>query len=603
MFIVKKKIAGKEYYYLRESRRVDGKVKAITLGYLGKTRKEAELKLKEFKNGKMQEGNMVKTETKEDIAKKPELIERQSSRLRESDNFSLKKEKQKPNIKMKPTNNPYVSKANKELTIDELASFCKRKGLIFKSSEIYGGLAGFWDYGQLGAELVNNIRREWWKFFVQEKENMVGIEASIISHPRTWKASGHLASFSDVSVRCEKCKKYNKVDKAELEKAGCSFCGGKLDKSSARDLNLMFQTKIGPVEEESLQAYLRPETAQGMFLDFKQVQETSRKQLPFGIAQIGKCFRNEIAPRDFLFRSREFQIAELEFFIHPEENKCELLDDYHKNVKLKLLDKETQLEGGEELKETTIGKMLQEKRLEEWHAYWLAEQIFFFNKLGLNKIKVREHMKSELSHYSSATFDLDYEYPFGSKELGGNANRGTYDLTSHMKESGEKLDLFDEKSKKRVVPKVIEPTFGIERLFLALLCQAYTFDEKRQNVVLKLPAFLAPVKAAIFPIVKVDEKIVKMAREVYNELKRERNVSYDGSGSLGRRYSRADETGVPVTITLDEQSLKDKTATLRDRDTTEQIRVPISKIKEVMNKVIQGENLLKLGEVVKTRVK
>jgi len=491
-----------------------------------------------------------------------------------------------------------------KLSIDELTSFCKRKGFIFKSSEIYGGMSGFWDYGPLGVELVNNVRREWWKFFVQEKENMTGIEASVICHPKTWKASGHIANFSDVSVRCKKCKKFSKVDKAELEKAKCGFCQGELDKSSAKDLNLMLKTQIGPIEEESIVSYLRPETAQGMFMDFRLVQETSRKQLPFGIAQIGRCFRNEIAPRDFLFRCREFQIGEFEFFIHPEEKKCELLEDIHLNLKLKLLDAETQEAGKETLKETTIGKMLKEKRMDEWHAYWLAEQLLWFKKMGLlDGIKVREHMKSELSHYSSATFDMDYEYPFGSREIAGNANRGQYDLNQHIKESGEKLDLFDEKTKKRVVPKVIEPTFGIERVFLALLCNAYKYDKSRENIVLKLPKFLSPIKAAIFPLIN-DEKMIKMAREVFSQLKSEFNVQYDASGSVGRRYSRNDEQGTPYCITVDDESLKSKDVTVRDRDSTKQVRIKISELGEKIGKLISGElDFEKAGKLVETRVK
>jgi len=591
MFIVKKKIAGKEYYYLRESLRVDGKVKAKTIAYLGKTRKEAELKMKE--------------------------IERKQLKTKET----KQKEEKMADIKEK--------KEEKKLTIDELASFCKRKGFVFPSSLIYGGLSGFWDFGSLGVELFNNIKKEWWNFFVIEKENMTGIDASIISHPRTWNASGHISGFSDVSVRCKKCKKYNKVDKEELETAKCGFCGGELDKASARDLNLMFKTFIGPVEEESITAYLRPETAQGMFLDFRLVQETSRKQLPFGIAQIGKCFRNEIAPRDFLFRSREFHIGEFEFFIHPEEKKCELLDNEHLNLKLNLLDADTQkvLSGNQkeqsslgprksvkdfrgepkhtELRETTIGKMLKENKLEEWHAYWLAEQLLWFKKLGLlNKIKVREHMKSELSHYSSATFDMDYEYPFGSKEIAGIANRGQFDLNQHIKESGEKLDLFDEKTRKRVIPKVIEPTFGIERVFLALLCQAYEYDSRRENIVLKLPAFLAPIKAAVFPIVKVDEKMVEIARKIYKELRKDISIVYDDSGSVGRRYSRADEQGTPYCITVDSDSIKDKSVTIRDRDTTKQIRVKISDLRDVLRKLINSEiRFENAGKLVETRMK
>src|SRR3989344_5555544 len=380
-----------------------------------------------------------------------------------------------------------MEKGDVKLTIDDLATFCKRKGFVFKSSEIYGGISGLWDYGPLGIELFNNIKQDFWKFFVQQRDNMVGIEASIISHPRTWKASGHIANFSDVSVKCKKCKKFNKVDKAELAKAKCGFCGGELDKANAKDLNLMFKTNVGPVDEDAVVSYLRPETAQGMFMDFKLVQETSRKQLPFGIVQIGKCFRNEIAPRDFLFRDREFTIGEFEFFIHPDEKKCELLDAAHKNVKLRLLDAETQIKEQDMVKEITIGEMLKQGKLDEWHAYWLAEQLLWFKKLGLiENIKVREHMKDELSHYSSATFDMDYEYPFGSKEIAGNANRGQFDLTQHAKESNQKLDYFDDATKTRIIPRVIEPTFGMDRIFLATIVDAYNSDEKRGNIVLKL---------------------------------------------------------------------------------------------------------------------
>lgn len=490
-----------------------------------------------------------------------------------------------------------------KLTIEELANFCKRKGFVFRSSDIYGGLSGFWDYGPLGVELFNNIKRDFWKFFVQQKESMVGIEASIISHPKVWKASGHVANFSDVSVKCKKCKKFNKVDKAELESAKCGFCGGELDKGTAKDLNLMFKTQVGPVEEESLPAYLRPETAQGMFADFKLVQETSRMGLPFGIVQVGKCFRNEIAPRDFLFRSREFHIGEFEFFIHPEEKKCALFDEKHKKIKVRLLDAESQEAGKTTLREITIGEMVKEKRLDEWHAYWLAEQLMWFTKLGLvDRIKVREHMKGELSHYSSATFDMDFEYPFGSREIAGNANRGQYDLTQHIKESKERLELYDEATKQKVIPRVIEPTFGMERIFLALLCKAYSPDRTRENIVLKLPAYLAPVKAAVFPIVK-DDKMVAVAREIFEELKGEWNVNYDESGSVGRRYSRNDEIGTPMCITIDDQTLKDKTVTLRDRDSTKQVRVKIAELHEVMRQVMKGKSVLEFGKEVETRKK
>jgi len=582
-FVVKKKIHGKDYYYLNETHRDKGKVISRCIAYLGKDKKEAERKAKEIISTLPKPG-----QSKEAEKKAMGII---SERF---NNNKIKKEfmAEKTNL------------IHKEISIDELATFCKRKGFVFRSSEIYGGFSGFWDFGPLGVEMLNNLRGEWWKYFVQEKDNIVGIEASIISHPKIWKASGHVANFSDVSVKCKKCKKLNKVDKVELETVRCSFCSGELDKASAKDLNLMFKTQVGPVEEESSLAYLRPETAQGMFINFKQVQETSRKQLPFGIAQIGRNFRNEIASRDFLFRSKEFHIAEFEFFINPEEKNCSLLDKEHLNLKFRILDAETQEAGKDDLKETSINEILKLGKLEEWHAYWLAEQILWFKKIGLlDRIKVREHIKQELSHYSSATFDIDYEFPFGSKEIAGNANRGQYDLSQHMKESGENLGYFDDKTKTRIIPKVIEPTFGVERIFLALLCQAYFYDEKRENIVLKLPPGISPVKAAIFPIVKGKE-YEKISRNIFEELRKDFNVAEDISGSIGRRYSRADEVGTIACITVDEQSLKDDTCTLRDRDTTGQVRVKIKDLKEIMRKVInKGASILDFGKKVNTRVK
>lgn len=510
--------------------------------------------------------------------------------------------KQEKSIETKEKPQEHIKKEIKEikpLTIDELTTFCKRKGFVFKSSEIYGGLAGFWDYGPLGAELFNNIKQDFWKFFVHDKDNMVGIDASIISHPKTWEASGHVSGFQDVAVTCKKCKKATKLDKSEVGKVKCD-CDGEYDVQGT--FSLLFKTNIGALNP--VESYLRGETAQGMFLDFKQVYDTARMKLPFGIVQIGKCFRNEIAPRDFVFRSREFTIGEFEFFIHPEDDKCNLLDEKHLNLRLRLLDKETQEKGNLELKETTIGKMLKEKRLGEWHAYWLAEQLLWFKKLGiLDKIKIREHMKSELSHYSSATFDMDYEYPFGSQEVGGNANRGQYDLTQHSKFSGEKMEIFDEKTKSKIIPRVIEPTFGIDRVFLALICNGYEYDSKRENIVLKLPAYLAPIKAAIFPIVKGDE-FEKIAREVYSDLKKEFNIIYDSGGSLGRRYARQDEVGTPYCITVDGDSIKGKDCTIRDRDSTKQIRVKIKDIKETIRKLIyENEYFFKCGKEVITRVK
>ena len=543
-FVVKKTINGREYYYLNENKRIDGKVKTKTIAYLGKTKTQAQKKAKEIlRNIKMDK----------------QIEEKKNEKIISVDNLN-------------------------NFSIEELANFCKTKGFIFRSSDIYGGFAGFWDYGPLGVELVNNIKKEWWKFFVHEKENMVGMEASIISHPKIWAASGHIANFNDVAVYCPKCKLSTKIDKSEVGKVKCEKCGGEYEVKG--EFSLMFKTKVGALD--SVDAYLRGETAQGMFTDFKLIQQTSRMQLPFGVAQIGRCFRNEIAPRDFLFRSREFQIGEFEFFINPEEKKCDLLDEEHFNVEFDFLDEETQKLGKNNLNKVKIKDLLSKNKLDEWHAYWLAEQILWMKKMKLNEIKIREHTKEELSHYSSATFDIDYLYPFGSKELGGNANRGQYDLTQHQKESKQNLEIFDEKYKKKIIPRVIEPTFGIERIFLAILSKAYTFDSERQNVVLKIPTFLSPIKAAIFPIIKKEE-FEKIAREIFNDLKKDWNVSYDISGSIGRRYSRNDEIGTPFCITIDEESKKNKDVTIRDRDSKKQIRVKISELKNILKKLINEE--------------
>ena len=548
-FIVKKKIKGREYYYLNENKRIDGKVKTKTLAYLGKTREIAEEKMEEF------------------------LKERISDKETEKIKISIEKRK---------------------ISIEELAQFCKSKGFVFRSSDIYGGFSGFWDFGPLGVELFNNIKKELWNSFVQQREDMVGIDVSIISHPKTWKVSGHLENFSDVAVVCKKCKTSTKIDKSEVGKVKCD-CGGEYEVFG--EFNLMLKTTVGALNP--IESYLRGETAQGMFMDFKLIHQTSRMKLPFGIAQFGKVFRNEIAPRDFLFRSREFHIAEFEFFIHPGEKKCELLSKNHLNVKLKLLDAETQGKNKEDIKETSIKEMLKENKFEEWHAYWLAEQILWFRNLGLDEIKIREHTKSELSHYSSATFDIDYEYSFGSKEVAGIANRGQYDLTQHQKESNQKMEIFDEKTGKKVLPKVIEPTFGMDRIFLAVLAKAYNYDKERDYVVLQLPPKLSPIKAAVFPIVRKPE-FENIAREIFLELNKDFNIVYDSSGSIGRRYARNDEIGTPYCITIDGDSLKNKNVTIRNRDTTKQIRVKISRLKDVLKKLIYSEiTFEKAGKLIR----
>ena len=565
MYIIKKNINGKDYWYLRKSVREGDKVISKNIAYLGKSKDEAERRAREFTEGKKE---------------------------------------QKPEIK--------EPKEKKELTIEDIAVFCKRKGFVFKSSEIYGGFSGFWDFGSLGTELFNNIKNNFWKFFVN-RENMIGIDCSIISHPQTWKASGHITSFKDIAVVCEKCKKATKIDVSEEGKVKCD-CGGEYEKQG--EFNLLFKTNVGALNP--LEAYLRGETAQGMFLNFKNIVETGRNKLPFGIAQIGKCFRNEIAPRDFLFRSREFTIGEFEFFIHPDEKKCSLLEKKHLNFELMLLDAETQEQPlqkvtkdseqkptKDEIKKTTIGKMLKDKKLGEWHAYWLAEQLMWFVSLGLkiDNFKIREHTKDELSHYSSATFDIDYLYPFGSLEVAGNANRGQYDLSQHIKESKKNLEMFDEDTKKRIIPRVIEPTFGMERVFLAVIVDAYEYDDERENIVLKLDSKLAPVKAAVFPIVN-KPGFLKLGRKIYEDLSEDWNIQYDTGGSVGRRYSRQDEIGTPYCITIDGDSIKNKDCTIRNRNTTQQIRVKVKDLKEIIRKLLNSEiKFEKAGKIISTRKK
>ncbi|MFA5952983.1 MAG: glycine--tRNA ligase [Candidatus Pacearchaeota archaeon] len=557
-FIVKKKISGKDYYYLNENKREEGKVKTKTLAYLGKNKKVAQEKMKKV---------LTEIEREKEITIKNTF----KNEIKDSEKSKEKNKNSISNIK--------------PISIEELTMFCKRKGFVYPSSEIYGGLAGFWDFGPLGVELLNNIKKDWWNYFVSSRNDIVGVEASVISHPRVWVASGHVANFTDVFVKCKKCGKTNKIDESELEKVKCIFCNG--DYENLGKFNLMFETKVGAYEP--MNVYLRGETAQGMFINFKLVQQTSRMQLPFGIAQIGRCFRNEIAPRDFLFRSREFHIGEFEFFINPEEKKCSLLSDKQLKLKIKFLDSENQKNGNNILREITIEEMIKERRLEEWHAYWLAEQILWFNSIGLTEIKIREHTKEELSHYSSATFDIDYEYVFGSKEIAGNANRGQYDLTQHEKESKQSMEIFDEKYKNKIIPKVIEPTFGIERIFLGILTKAYFYDDKRQNIVLKLPAKLAPIKIAIFPLVRNNPEIMKLSNEIYEILRKDFNVEYDESGSIGRRYARNDEIGTPFCVTIDEESLKKKDVTIRDRDTTKQIRIKIKDLKNILKEFIDGK--------------
>ena len=556
-FIVKKTIHGKEYFYLNENKRIGKKVKTKTLAYLGKSKKDADKKARE-------------------------IIEKLG----------------KPGKKEVPIKK--VRMKQEEISIEELANFCKEKGFVYQSGEIYGGFAGFWDFGHLGVELNNNIKKEWWDFHVRQREDMVGIDGSIITHPKVWEASGHVDSFNDVLAVCKKCKKPNKFDKFELDKAVCQFCEGEVDKENAKSLAMMMKTQIGPDSNTDVLSYLRPETAQLIFTNFKNVVESARMKLPFGIAQIGKAFRNEIAPRDFLFRVREFEQMELQYFIDLDKiNDC-LYYDKIKNYKIRILTAVAQ-EKGETDSVLTINEMLKNKIFKnKWHAYWLYNSYKWFLELGINKkkMRLREHKKDELSHYADSAIDIEYEFPFGWQEITGSHDRTNYDLTQHEKFSGKDLKLFDEETRKKILPRVIESSFGAERAFLVFMFDSYSKNQKGETV-LKLHPKLTPIKAAVFPIVKKPE-FEKIAKEVFGELKKEWNVIYDKSGSIGRRYARNDEIGTPFCITIDGESIKRKDVTIRNRDTTKQIRVKISELKNILRKIIEGEiEFEKAGTLIK----
>ncbi len=491
-----------------------------------------------------------------------------------------------------------------KLSIEDMAVFCKRKGFVYPNSEIYGSFAGFWDFGHLGVELKNNIKNEWWKFHVQSREDIVGLDGSIITHPKVWEASGHVESFKDVMLTCSKCKEKIRADNYIQEKLRinveghnakeiddiikknklkCPKCGSNFE--NTQKFNLMFKTSVGPKEDKSSIAYLRPETAQLIFADFKLVADNSRLKLPFGIAQIGKGFRNEISPRDFLFRCREFDMMEIEYFVHPDKaGKCPFINQVA-NYELNFYSAEMQ-EKKEKPKKMKVKDALKKKLIAEWQGYWLAVEQKWFTNLGANpdNFRVRQHLKDEKSHYALDTWDLEYNFPFGWKELEGIANRTDFDLKQHIKFSGKELSIFDEETKKKIVPYVIaEPSLGIERAFLVFMFDAYNDDKKRGNVVLKLNPKLAPVKVGVFPLVN---KLDKEAKEIYDLLKSDFNCIFDKSGSIGRRYARADEIGVPYCITFDFDSLKDKSVTVRNRDDTKQVRVKIKDLKDAIRKLI-----------------
>jgi glycyl-tRNA synthetase len=556
-FIVKKTINGKDYYYLNENKRIDGKVKTKTLAYLGKTKKQAKEKVKEI--------NMKnkKTENKNKVMKKHSEIKERNS--------------------------------GTKISIEDMAIFCKRKGFVYPSAEIYGGLAGFWDFGNLGTELKNNLKNEWWSFFVRQRKDIVGIDGAIITNPKIWEASGHVSNFIEIAVVCKKCKHKTKIEKSEIG-TKCEKCGGEYE-NHGEFLN-MFVTNVGPIKKDSIKSYLRPETAQLIFANFKSVYENARLKFPCGIAQIGKSFRNELAPRDFLFRLREFEQMEIEYFIKPDTNcpyeigDTEILvysaEMQEKSLEPKKMKIKTAYENG------IIKK--------DWHAYWIEQEILWFINLGANKNKfrIRQHLLDERSHYSSDTWDLQYEFPFGWSELQGIADRGDYDLNQHEKFSGKDLKIFDEEDKKRFLPHVVcEPSQGVERAFLVFMFDAYEYNQKRKNIILHLHPKLAPFKAAIFPIIK-KINFEKIALNIFDDLKKDWNVTYDESGSIGRRYARNDEIGTPFCITVDGESIKNKDITIRDRDTTRQIRVKISELKKILRQLINEEiDFEKAGKLIK----
>jgi len=434
------------------------------------------------------------------------------------------------------------------VTMDKIVALCKRRGFIFASSEIYGGVGSTYDYGHYGVLLKTNVKNEWWRAMLQERDDVVALDSAILQHPKVWEASGHLAGFSDPMVDCRTCKGRFRADHIE-ERDASLVCprkpskmpgeGGECDLTEARDFNLMFETTVGPLKDSGSVAYLRPETAQGIFINFKNVLQFARKKPPFGIAQVGKSFRNEITPGNFIFRTREFEQMEMEFFCPPEE-------------------------------------------VERWYQEWRDVRFAWYTTLGIrpDHLRMRDHDEDELSHYSSGTADVEYLFPIGWKELEGIANRGSFDLTQHAAHSGEKLEYFDPQTKERYVPHVIEPAAGADRATLAFLVDAYEEEQVAEGdvrTVLKLHPRLAPVKVAVCPLVKKDGQ-PELAREVFTALRPLMQAEYDEGGSIGKRYRRQDEIGTPWCVTIDHQSLEDRTVTLRDRDSLEQERIAIEEL-------------------------
>jgi glycyl-tRNA synthetase len=485
------------------------------------------------------------------------------------------------------------------MNMETIVSLCKRRGFVFQSSEIYGGTGSCWDYGPLGVELKNNVKRVWWRDNVQLRADMVGLDSSILMHPTVWKASGHVDHFTDPMVDCRACKRRFRADKLDdtpwihycpskkdtkyevpagepckhclARRTLCPECG-KGELTEPRQFNLMFKTFMGPVEEDAAVTHLRPETAQGIFVNFDNVLQSMRLRLPFGIAQIGKSFRNEITPGNFIFRTREFEQMEIEYFVNPNE--------------------------------TVNGKPADE----HWHERWIEDRLAWYQRYGISadNLRLREHGKEELAHYAKRTADIEYRFPIGWSELEGIANRTDFDLKQHAKFSGKSLTYFDEERRTHVVPYVIEPSAGADRSLLAFLVEAYREEEVRgeKRVVLRFHPDLAPIKIAVLPLLRKREDIVATAHEIRAELARQWVTVYDDTAAIGRLYRRQDEVGTPCCVTVDVRSVGDpekgeagdRRVTIRDRDSMGQIRVPIAELASVFRELFGGGAWARLAE-------
>ena len=426
-----------------------------------------------------------------------------------------------------------------KIEMEKIVSLCKRRGFIFQNSEIYGGLGNTWDYGPLGVGLKKNVKEAWWKNIVYEREDMEGLDSAILMHPNTWLASGHVESFTDPLVDCKKCKKRFRED--DLDKHICPECGGEL--TDPRQFNLMFKTFVGPVENEASTVYLRPETAQGIFVNFFNILTSMRRKIPFGIAQIGKAFRNEITPGNFVFRTREFEQMEIEYFVKPGTDK-------------------------------------------EWHDYWVNERLEWYKKYGIKQenLRLREHGKDEMAHYAKSCFDIEYLFPMGWSELEGIANRTDFDLKQHTNYSNRNLIYFDEETKEKYFPYVIEPSAGVDRSSLAFLIDAYKEEDVRgrKRVFLSFHPDIAPVKVAVLPLLRNRGDIVELSKKIKKDILNQYVTVYDDTGSIGRLYRRQDEIGTPYCITVDVQSLEDRAVTIRERDSMQQDRISIDQISQYL---------------------